>query len=361
MAHLFESPIDIPASSRIGSVTSGSKRKRETSLDSDASNEAEEPALDDAEADDVQPELPVDFPHAPLSPEASGRVITNHRNLKHQHLHVLNAILHRCLLDHDYRRTSKAFAMLLRFEITGRRMDLRKKGLWGIGAELMLRRQHVHDDNDQDSDTPNHTIERQSSSQAFTEEGFEAAKEYYQRLILQYPYKKQRPHDMNAQSFYPAMFTLWIFQVQSRRQLDERSGGMDNASSPLPSEDISTASPEQGIDLNDGSEISRPRRQELNEAREILNIMGELTTSPPYDRDPVLLKLEARVQYWIADLLKMTSPVDSAETADSHMQKARHLFERARGLGAHLEQDEVQFVEESTRESSLTDDEADDA
>ena len=60
-------------------------------------------------------------------------------SLKQVHLATLNMLAHRCLLQGDYIRAGRAFGMLLRTELRGSHPDIRAQGLWGIGAEILVR------------------------------------------------------------------------------------------------------------------------------------------------------------------------------------------------------------------------------
>lgn len=352
MPHIFDPPIDVPSAPRKSDdVRAGFKRKWQATFDHPhASNEHEQQTEDDDSETESEDEDPAELSIDDEDPPSKGRVITKQRNLKQQHFHLLSAILHRCLLDHDYKRASKAFGLLLRYELSGTRIDLRKKGLWGIGAELQLRKHPPasHDELvDQQTD-----IAEQSRILPFTEEGFEAARRYYDRLILQYSSKRYRAQPVNGQTFYLAAYTIWIFQVQTRRQradleverneeqtLNGLTGGLD---------------PEGGDDESRApiAASKRPHREsELQEARIILDRLSDLTQSPPLDRDATLLRLQARIEYWIADLIELTSDMTSND-APLHLAESRSLYQRALNLGAPLLDEEVQMLKRPSKDSS---------
>lgn len=363
MVHLFEPPIRLSGQD---TTSIGGKRKRdEAAFDSDASDQpdANNPAHrsppSQAVGDDSQTDTPFDFPHAPLEAPSKGRLITKQRNRKQQHFHVLNAMLHRSLLDHDYERARKAFALLLRFEIGGRRADLRHKGLWGIGAEVLLRRKGsqmaqpltANDVRDDDIDAEAHPVQHDVP---FSQEGFDAARAYYQRLILQYPPRKTHPHSVNAQTFYPAMFTLWIFQVQNKYETVRRRVHREVSS---PTSDVSgSAAHHLQSDETRRKSTADDRHianRELEEAREILTALSELTLSPPYDRDARLLLLEGRLQFWIRDLVQ-DSNVNGHSDSSEHDLEARRLFSKAQAHGATLFKDEVRLLEDRDNSESMS-------
>lgn len=220
------------------------------------------------------------------------------QNLRQQHLAVVTAIMHRCLLQGDFDRAGRALGLLLRSEIgKGEYFDIRADGRWGIGAEILLRR----------GETGGSRI---NSSHCFTDEGFEAAKDYYERLILQYPYRKSHPHAVCAVHFYPAMFSLWIYQVQGRsKKARENLGGPKDCfpdsvrSEPNEAIDADQEDADGESERNDlhGRE-AEIRATELRQALEIAVRMDQIMVSPPYDKNMALLKLRGMVALWIGDL-----------------------------------------------------------
>jgi RNA polymerase I specific initiation factor len=195
-----------------------------------------------------------------------------------QHLSVITAILHRSLAEHDYARASRAFGLILRDSIGGHTIDVRNEGRWGIGAEILLKSSSQHD-----CSPDKHTEDGNRSQQApmFTRQGFERAKRYYERLIVQYPFNKTHPTSVNALDFYQALFGLWIYIVH-----EEGKTG-------------STMSPE----------LSQQDAQhgELEQALEIAGRMDACMSSIPFSDDLELIRLRGMVASWIADLAESRS------------------------------------------------------
>jgi hypothetical protein len=138
-------------------------------------------------------------------------------------------------------------------------------------------------------------VKGQSSSSRddfYSEEGFELAREYYERLIVQHPNRKHVPRAIDDLTFYPAMFSLWIYEVCEKRkrrqkQFEEQSRLNDDT---MDSEDAE-------IDM--ASVIA----EELAQAREIANRMDQLIISPPFDKHAELLQLRGMVGLWLGDLI----------------------------------------------------------
>ena len=157
--------------------------------------------------------------------------------LRIHHFGVLTAVLHRCLLEGDIQRASRAWAMLLRGEFGGRGIDIRSSGYWGIGAELLIRSEgrdfkgkgragervkvnksdSVNDDDGSGKDIDNGA--RRWGSAA----GLEKAKDYYDRLILQHPYMRQYHESVTAFDFWPAKLGCEIYGIQFEQKEDRKS------------------------------------------------------------------------------------------------------------------------------------------
>lgn len=257
------------------------------------------------------------------------------RQVQHQSLDVLTALLHRCLLEGDYARAGRAWGLILRTHVDGRPIDPRNHDRWGIGAELLLHRQTTH----------NATEEPEGVS-PYSEEGFELAREYYERLVVQHPPLKAHPNALSAVTFYPAMFSLWIYDVCERSKR-ARVRYMDRQ----PVEDKADMVPDSAdVDV-----------EELKHAQEIAARLNQLMTSPPFDRHADMLQIRGMVGLWIADLMLKEKPkqsnddwgrdtgveesapeeseiarVDRLSTARGELRTALDYLERAQAHGRHV-------------------------
>ena len=202
--------------------------------------------------------------------------------LRFQHLRVLTTILHKCLIGGDFIRAGRAWGMLLRHEFGGHASDFRSDGRWGIGAEILLRRDaQLQLEADPAAAEPEAFV----PTRWFTQRGFEDAKRYYERLIVQYPYYQQTPRAISAMDFYPAMFGLWIYVVQ-----EEAKAAQSSTSGQL----------DRQVSLS-GSNLSSERHV-WNQATEIAARMDALLGSPFYAGNIDLLMLRGMVGLWLADL-----------------------------------------------------------
>jgi hypothetical protein len=279
-------------------------------------------------------------------------VNTDQRNdapeLRQTRLGVLTAIMHRYLLEGNYDRAGRAWGMILRSQIAGSPVDVRNHGRWGIGAEILLRKNSQRQLNNSRNSQGSIPDEQSASNKdsIYTEEGFELAREYYERLIVQYPNKKNAPHAVNDVTFYPAMFSLWIYEVCEKSKRARELYAADNQLSSSGSgfdEDTTMASE------TTAAHVLAITAQELQQAREIATRLDQLVISPPFDKHADLLQLRGMVGLWIGDLIlkenskpgnewdQMTEEEvnDATESTSEILQKysrSRREFEGARDM-----------------------------
>jgi hypothetical protein len=278
---------------------------------------------------------PPPFPHAPLKSPVTTRAVEEElaalnpplymprkapedasTSLKRRHVENLTTVMHTCMLKRDWQRAARAWGLLLRTEIAGRGVDVRQHGRWELGAELLIRSNE--------------------------EDGFKLAREYHDRLILQYPHTARTQNTINALVFYPALFETWICEVQDRFQKekrqakDESSGSASSETSDHEDPDVSMASI--------SSESSRiTNQQQLERALPIARRMDELLIEPPYDTSGALLQLRGTVGLWISDLYSAVGEgVEDGVPPDMEGRrerlKAMSSFQRCRNIGFELPQ-----------------------
>ena len=294
--------------------------------------------------------------------------------LRLQHLSVLTAILQRCLLEGDMLRANRAWAMLVRAQVGGKGIDLRGSGYWAVGAELLMRSgekprsEKLHGNNDVDSDDEERreendrelNIKQKTERRWGTAEGLNKTKEYYERLILQHPYKRQFQSNVSALDFWPAMVGCEIYGIQyeqkeslrkimekERREDDECAGSQGNSESPVV---------EEGGDIYAAEERKRARRhqeraeqewQEREEVRKTALIayekltarLDELMMTPPYSDSHVLLRLRGMLAICIGDLSVPALPINE-ESGDEDEE----TIERNKQLGIGGKNTERRFL-----------------
>ena len=274
-----------------------------------------------------------------------------HSGLRRQHVAVLTAILHSCMLKEDYVRAGRAWGMLLRMEVDGQSFDLRSNGLWGVGAEILIFRDgqlrssqaeeaEAYQKHQEESLNPQFRPPGRRFISLFSRHGFQKAKEYYERLILQYPYRKAAPTAVSSLDFYPAMFSFWICCLQDQGKMLSKSA-QEAARTSL------------GQELH-AKVHTNVRDNALEQASEISTRLDELLVSPPYLDDARLWKLRGMIALWEADLIHLpptTAPDPTSLSAEApsaaisfqsrqgqHVAatlKAKLCFETVARLGYH--------------------------
>ncbi|CAG8063971.1 unnamed protein product [Penicillium olsonii] len=239
---------------------------------------------------------------ADLSPPLYPPQTAEQSNIRFQHLGVMTAILHRCMLQGDYVRAGRAWGLILRENYRGSPMDVRNETRWGIGAEILLRRgQQPTSASLTGSKSPNAT---NSTLSSFTTAGFAQAREYYERLILNHPYTKTSPQSISSLHFYPAMFGLWVYVTQ-----EESNTAREGVATRLEDDDDEFSDDESESDLGQHRQqrgknaISSIRARELGQAQHIAARIDQLLASPPYSDSAELLELRGMISLWIGDLL----------------------------------------------------------
>ncbi|ODH48245.1 hypothetical protein GX48_05644 [Paracoccidioides brasiliensis] len=272
-----------------------------------------------------------------LSPPLFISEPANQSSLRLQHLAVITTILHKCLLEGDYTRAGRAWGLILRDEFGGHAVDVRNGGRWGVGAEILLW-------NDKDTVTAQSSgMETKGNSPRrrrwFTRKGFECAKSYYERLVLQFPYRKSAPRALGPLDFYPAMFGLWISLVQeesqsAREEAPDMMEDMENFDMFQDEMSISSNIPRKNGRKDDI--IANARRKELEEAHRISVRMDELVISPPFSDSYELLRLRGMVSLWIADLfISSVSPDNGDAGSVGNFGDENMLSEE--GSGGHVD------------------------
>ena len=319
----------------------------------------------------AKPLPPSPYPHGSATGRKTRATAAVHDDqvpsMNMQHLAVMTNIMHTSLLRGDFIRAGGAWGMLLRSSSTGRGIDLRKHGRWGIGAEILLRRDAsvplmpTSRAEDGDPAADNLRTDRSPDDELLkvpqmSKEAFTAAQEYYEQLLLQYPYRKHVRKTIDALTFYPAMFGLLIYEaVEMSKRAIPRLG--DEASA------VSSPSSSGPNEVSHETEIANIKRAELDAALQIAARLDELMLTPPYDKLPSILQLRGMVGLWVADLHEDSSPpavapdaggeVDSSterlqpyaarqesyrnvERARAEREKARNCFARVVKVGGKL-------------------------
>ena len=234
-------------------------------------------------------------------PTTSAEKSTSSIGLRQHHLKIMIAVLHRSLLERNYIRAGRAWAMLLRAEQHGQSMDLRTGDRWGLGAEILMQRETQIA-----QETLDHKLGDNSKSNfsfCIKPETMDKVKEYYERVLLQYPYRKAFPNVLGALNFSIAMFSLWIHTVKewnSIMSVDSFNEGIEEAEAEADGNVRSSSA--SAIEPYRYQKTTNVKEDGLKVAYEIAARLDGLLVSPPYSDNAQLWKLCGEVSLWIADL-----------------------------------------------------------
>ncbi|KAI6249227.1 hypothetical protein HI914_02573 [Erysiphe necator] len=276
--------------------------------------------------------------------EEENRGFIKGHQLRLQHINVLTTILHKCLLAHDVLRASRAWGLLIRMQVSGQGMDLRASGYWSIGAELLIRSlcsKHsgatFNSETETDDGGISGRIRNKSHHPESSRSGWDLKKnlqkttDYYERLIIEYPFKKQFLSKINALDWWPVMISCEIYGIQHEQKKAIHDLQTNTTlEKELSSQDISCdeSDREDEIDYeanifdndiksNNERLVKRKqfRKQEhrwqlenkirltaLNASEKIAVRLDERMTTPPYSESLDLLHLRGMLALYIGDL-----------------------------------------------------------
>ena len=259
---------------------------------------------------EIEAELAALKPPLAVSKQYEDPLQIHRSSSKQHHISVLFALVHRFLLRGDYSRARRTFGMLLRTESVGRPLDLRYRSLWGIGAEILLQvSDQVSIPESEGPENSSETWETMSGSRQMTrqmtKEGFEAARLYYERLILEFPYRAMFPNTLSSYHLYPILFALWIafLEQEHRRAMltDDNSTGSDQQSTS-PSD----------INGSNRGELRGTHQSILRSVQELGRRMDEVLASHPYSDNRALWWMKGNVQEWMDHLSSMSMQTSSS-------------------------------------------------
>lgn len=250
------------------------------------------------------------------------------------HAVALTTVLHRCLLQGDYLRAGRTWGILLRMKIDKGSLDLRNHDHWGLGAEILYhQRSQLGPNIARQEGEPlvdgNDTNEDSSLKPFywFNPEGFKEAREYFERLILQYPYQKHNTSLINALDFYPAMFGLWIYSVQQQHGLKLQYQREPDTKIKEESSKVSQSAEKTfalGLEMKEDPESAEEHTVYVDCAREIQNRLDLLLLSPPFSDNARLCNLQSMVNLWVSHIshsnsrsLDMASAKEEDETGST--------------------------------------------
>jgi hypothetical protein len=182
-------------------------------------------------------------------------------------------------------------------------VDLRDVGSYGIGAEVLLRSSSAEKSRSRPEGEG-------GDEEELSEEGFEAARRFYEALIAEHSGIQHR-----RRNFYSALFSVWLYQIVARAKrrrrraasTARRSGRLfaPDGSSPSDDDRSSIDSDAMDVDATDlGDALRAADDAELLDARELGERFDAALEAPQHLDNPELLRLRAHVHAWTVDLIR---------------------------------------------------------
>lgn len=272
--------------------------------------------------------------------------IRRERRARERNIGPLVAILRRCIETGDTVRAKRAFGLLVRADIYGKRVDLRAEGYWGFGAEILMTQGSGPGSGDDVGGSGRRGMRWGSAANLH---GFTR---YFEELIQLYPYSRLHPNSLSAQDFYPVLFNAEIYNVVSEFEMavervdedpdllfDEEDEGGNGIEVDLDQQD-------ENMELDDerGGGWDRPargREQRIKAAKDKLRTdaleatrlvagrMDDLMQSRPYNQSLEMMRLRGVIALFMGDLAMPFPPRTEDEEYDG---QTRRDGERARAV-----------------------------
>lgn len=309
------------------------------------------------------------------------------------HIGVLRGLLVRALQEDDLPRAKRAFGLLRRSEVRGREADLRRGGLWALGAEVLMREGEEprgvgdggggagagaagreQDQGSRDADGTQQESERERMATATrgalvrrwgTTANMPRVRAYLEGLIRTYPYNRLHPNSTSDLDFYPVLFGYDLYDawVEHRLALERLERDAEAWSDEDVDVDMDMSPAGYDYDNYDDhhhhhhSEGMRltARERRLREAKAGLALpamaavrgiaarMDTLLENAPYNRSAEMLRLRGMVALYVGDLSVPPPPRTADEEEEGkrvrrlERDRARTFFAKMRESGGRVD------------------------
>ncbi|POS76768.1 hypothetical protein DHEL01_v204833 [Diaporthe helianthi] len=177
------------------------------------------------------------------------------RDAQDNQIGVLTNVILRALEEGDIARAKRAFGLVRRSKVRGQPVDLRKRALWSLGAEILMRDGEVrsrsvmalagegpiaaeeeddddekedHDGADADGDADAAGRERERERERTrgarqrrwgSSANMPRLREYLESLVRQYPYNRLHPDSVSDLDFHPVLFSCEFYNAWAEHRL----------------------------------------------------------------------------------------------------------------------------------------------
>ena len=283
-------------------------------------------------------------------------------------INTLIQSIHQFLSSGQITNASRAFGLVLAMKPKGTPFDVRRKHLWAIGAEILMRhgedRPHRSDMEVEEEDDTEQKDGKLQNQRWGSAENMPRVRSYYEALIQRYPWDYRFPNRVSALDFWPALVSCWIYNANIEHVLAlERLDGYSSSSSSS-----SSFSSEQSSD--EGTATNRRVRKVLRK-RDKLRIkaldsiesitakMDNIMQDVPYSKCKPLLKLRAAAAMYLSDLVLPAQGTGKDREAFTRREEeilvARRCLAKVVELGGSLNDAEWGILEPTRKTAAEAD------
>jgi hypothetical protein len=282
---------------------------------------------------------------------------------RERNIGVLVAILRRCVDEGDMVRARRAFGLLVRANVDGRRVDLRSEGFWGLGAEILMREGERPPDGTAEADDEVQGAREGSGRKRRwgSARNMVLVRRFFEDLIQLYPYNRTHPEAVSALDFYPVLFSCEMYNAHAELELAlERAEEEEHEEDSEMQEDYGTREGRMKA-VKDELRVSA-----LGALGCVTGKMDELLMTLPYSKSLEMLRLRGMIALFMGDLEMPAPPRDEDEDEegtrrrDTERMKAVELFKKVLAGGGEVEPWIRRLVAEHDGEYDEEDSEDDD-
>ncbi|KAJ4390593.1 hypothetical protein N0V93_004189 [Gnomoniopsis smithogilvyi] len=323
-----------------------------------------------------------------------GRRAKAMRDAQDQHLGLLTNVVLRALEEGDIARAKRAFGLVRRSEVRGKPVDLRRNGLWSLGAEVLMR----------DGEVPSsRRVEFDQEGAAVAEDGDVAQQQqqqqppvrrwgaaanmpqlraYLEELVRQYPYNRLHPNSISDLDFYPVLFGCEFYNTWAEHRLalerleEDAEAWSDDIDMPEDPYEDGYIAEDDDHHTHQVHLTSRDRRlrqskaelglQALGTMHDVAKRMDTLMENAPYKTNVEMLRLRGMVALYVGDLGMPPPPraddeeVEGRRIRDEERDRAGRLFRKMRDQGGRVDAFTEKWLEGGRSEDSGVDEDEDD-
>lgn len=253
-----------------------------------------------------------------------------------KHMSFMMAILHRCLQEGDIIRAKRAFSLLIRTKD----VDIRLNEMWSLGTEILMRHGSTIDlqspEGVDDTGSGGTSHSNAAASRPYPRWGsarnIHKVRDYLETLSQHYPYDSNYPRSTSAIDFWPALYSIEIYNVdiECKRTLHrlEESSAMNEDDSMIDPPELYTETEDYdtAMQRREDDRVSKRwaakdeiRHTAQEAAQAIAERLDNLMQTNPFTTHIELLRLRGMLALYIGDLNLPSRLLDRGGAEDNNI------------------------------------------